>query len=515
MSMDRRRFLTSVPAGVLALSAAPRTLAALALHHAGPAPITFRINAASKGEVIPANVMGVSYESTQLGEPAYFSAENHGLIQLFRTLSPSGSLRLGGDTSEFTYFKPNDKVQAPPFAPQPKQPTALTPITPQALRNLRAFLDATGWNCIYGLNFGTGTPQRAAEEAVAVTDILGPKLEYLQIGNEANNYIRYKLRGADWDEKQYVAQWLQFACAIVAKLPNAKLGGPDMGAFKAVWFNHFVEKGMAEFGRNIVAITDHFYAEGPPTAPESTMETLLLKPKKIDEELANVLPAMHKAGVPARMTEINSCYSGGKPGVSDTLGAAIWAADLTLKLVTNGYCGINFHGGSAKHIRASLDGTLPGDLVSGHAADDSYYTPIAGNSSAGYTARPIFYGMMLAARMAGSTLVGGAFDAPADTVTGYATLSADGKTLQIALFNKQDGPAEITLDAGQPVHAATALRLGGASLTATSGITLGHAGVAADGSWTPATAEKLHAHAGTVRVSLPAAGGALVTLKLV
>ena len=44
-------------------------------------------------------------------------------------------------------------------------PHALTAITPEAIDQLAGFLDAAGWSLIYGLNLGTGTPQRAAEEA--------------------------------------------------------------------------------------------------------------------------------------------------------------------------------------------------------------------------------------------------------------------------------------------------------------------------------------------------------------
>ena len=40
-------------------------------------------------------------------------------------------------------------------------------ITPASLHALRGFLDATDWRCIYGLNFGSGSSARAADEAVA------------------------------------------------------------------------------------------------------------------------------------------------------------------------------------------------------------------------------------------------------------------------------------------------------------------------------------------------------------
>ena len=54
------------------------------------------------------------------------------------------------------------------------------------MRNLAAFLSATGWTCLYGIGMGTNTPQRAAEEAAFVAETLGASLQYFQIGNEAD-----------------------------------------------------------------------------------------------------------------------------------------------------------------------------------------------------------------------------------------------------------------------------------------------------------------------------------------
>jgi hypothetical protein len=264
---------------------------------------------------------------------------------------------------------------------------------------------------------------------------------------------------------------------------------------------------------HIVAITDHFYAEGPPTSPESTMHNLLLNPKKIDHEISITATAGHHANLPFRMTEVNSCYSGGKPGVSNTLGSALWAGDLTLKLVASGFCGINFHGGSARQIRASLGGQMPGDTVAKSEADDSYYTPIAGSSTAGYSARPIFYGMLLAARMAGFNLIAGSFAQPQAALTAYSALSANGKVMQIAIFNKGSQPADMLLSPGKPFHVASAIRLTGPELEATSGIQFGGAPIASDGTWNPHSVESLHRSAtGQFRITMPAGSAALVTL---
>jgi hypothetical protein len=49
---------------------------------------------------------GRSYEVQQLVNPAFFSPKNAGLIREFKALSTHGVLRLGGNTSEFEWWKP-------------------------------------------------------------------------------------------------------------------------------------------------------------------------------------------------------------------------------------------------------------------------------------------------------------------------------------------------------------------------------------------------------------------------
>ena len=98
---DRRRFLLASAATAATLksfaqapSAAPAHSATLTLHPDRPGP------------VVPHNFVGVSYETQQLSEPDFFSPSNHGLVEQFRALAPSGVLRLGGNTSDYGYWKP-------------------------------------------------------------------------------------------------------------------------------------------------------------------------------------------------------------------------------------------------------------------------------------------------------------------------------------------------------------------------------------------------------------------------
>ena len=101
-------------------------------------------------------------------------------------------------------------------------------VSAEAIRNLAEFLKATGWNCIYGIGMGTNTPERAADEAEFVSRTLGPRLKYFQIGNEADLFDRHLRDPQTWSEKTYLAEWLNLANAISARVPAAQFGLPDV-----------------------------------------------------------------------------------------------------------------------------------------------------------------------------------------------------------------------------------------------------------------------------------------------
>jgi hypothetical protein len=485
--MNRREFLLNIPPTLAALGRAVHpTRGISAIRNV---PLSYEIDAEHRTGTIPENMMGLSYESAQLCSPDFFSPANRVLVNLFRTLSSKGVLRLGGHTDEFTYFKRDASTRPPPWSPKPTQPGKLVPITPEALQQLRRFLDSAGWTCIYGLNLGVATAEQVVQEALAVSQILGPKLEYLQIGNEPNNYIRNNLRPATWNEQAYVEQWSAFAREILMRVPDAKFGGPDMGAAQP-WMQAFAKLTMGELGPHIVEITDHFYAEGPPTSPDATIHNMLFD-TTIDSEIAVMVEEGRMARRPYRMTEANSCYSHGKPGVSDTLGSALWGGDLTLKLLSAGFSGINFHGGNAQELRKALGGHTPDDTLIGGKFLDFDYTPIDGTPTEGYTARPIFYGMLLASQMAGSDLIAGSFSSPQKNLTAYSFIANAGELVQVALFNKDEHSNEVLLHCNRSFSTASAMRLGAPSVESTSGVSLGGAFVSAGGHWEPRSGERL------------------------
>jgi hypothetical protein len=441
-SMDRRRFLLATAATLPSLklfAQAPTQTATLKLH----------LNAT--GPRVPDNFIGLSYETNELTNPTFFSPDNTGLIEQFRALTPNGVLRIGGNTSDIGYWKPTPSTPPPTIQVrnmgigEPNSQLAYS-ITPEAIHNLRAFLDRTGWTCIYGINLGTNTPARAADEAEYVSKVLGHKLEYFQIGNEPDLFKTHLRDPKTWSPELYMDEWLAEANAIRSRVPSARFGLPDT-AGDPDWYAAVVTRLLTLSNPpEVAALSHHYYVGGPPSSPKMTIDYILtpnpMVPRHAHDirEAAARLSAGEHHSVPYRMTEGNTCYRGGKPGVSDVFAASLWAADYFLYLASQGYAGVNLHGGTGKYVGNSLGGHLPGDdLIAAAHGDPSkhphpFYTPIAHIGDA-YTPEPVFYGMAFAGHFAGATTMPLDFDPGPVNATAYAATLPTGQHV-VAIINK-------------------------------------------------------------------------------
>jgi hypothetical protein len=461
-SIDRRRFLLLTAATATSLKSfaqAATQTATLTLHPDQPGP------------TVPHNFVGLSYETQQLSDPTFFSAANTGLIAQLKALAPHGVLRLGGNTSDYGFWKPTPTSVMPPRKPREYKlgdpdPNTSYAVTPLAVTNLRAFLEATGWTCLYGINLGTNTPALAADEAAFVYKTLDAKLEYIQIGNEADRFGSTIRDPKTWGVDAFLDEWLTFANAIIAKVPNAKFGMPDI-ASNEKWFVGIGERLATDPIRSHIAcLSHHYYIGGPPSSPEMTIDHILRADPRVPNVGAIVKAAATKLNTPWRMTEGNTCYRGGKPGVSDVFAAALWSADYFLLLASLGYAGVNLHGGDGQMVANSLGGKLPGDDIvlaeHGNPADHPhpYYTPIA-HIGEKYIAEPVSYGMKFAGMFAEATFIPVDFDPGAINATAYAAKLSSGETI-VAVINK-DASQDLQLTLP---HARTKVTLTAPSLKA-------------------------------------------------
>ncbi len=458
-SISRRSFLTTA-----ALSLAATGLRA---QSAAPAQVTLTVPAEATGAHMPADFVGLSYEVQQLTDPSFFSPENTGLVRAFDELSARGVLRLGGNTSEFEWWR------ASANSPEPEHPQTRVvegepkpqyyPVTADAVRNLAGFLKAAGWTCLYGIGMGTNTPEHAAEEAEFVAEALGQSLQYFQIGNEVDLFARHLRDPKMWSAKTYLEEWLAIARAVTVRVPNAKFGMPDVAA-DVHWLTEIADLWPSiQNPPHVTTLTHHYYFGGPATNPEVNI-TNLLKPAtmaKVQMTADIATAAAKKMDVRVRMTEGNTCYRGGKPGVSDVFAAALWAADYSLLLASNNYSGVNLHGGTGKSVANSVGGFLPGDVMlkdQGKSAEQiathphPFYTPIATFGSE-YAMEPVAYGLKFAGALSGGTFVQedltSKLQATGVDATAYAAVLPDGNAALVILNKDAQQDLELVLEFGK------------------------------------------------------------------
>jgi hypothetical protein len=154
-----------------------------------------------------------------------------------------------------------------------------------------------------------------------------------------------------------------------------------------------------------------------------------------------VAEAMKAAGLPFRMSEGNSCWNGGQPGVSDTLASALWCADIMLRFAALGWSGVNLHGGG-----------------------NGVYTPIAGAPSTGFKRRPEYFGIQFGQSFAGATFLAATLTGAGPHVTAYSLEHAGRR--RVAIINKDDAPVSVELPS--PVGA-LAMKLSGPALDSKEG----------------------------------------------
>jgi hypothetical protein len=462
--LTRRNFLASTAC----------TLIAARLHAQGESKVRIALSIPNEatGPHMPIDFVGLSYEVQQLADPTFFSAQNSGLIREFKAISSTGVLRLGGNTSEFAYWKPTpDSLE--PEHPQVREITGepraqYYAVTVEAVRNLAKFLEATGWTCIYGIGMGTNTPARASEEALFVADTLGNRLQYFQIGNEPDLFGRHLREPKTWSANTCLQEWLTLSRAIATRVPAAKFGMPDV-ASKVSWLTEIANQWRSiQSPPHVTTLSHHYYFGGPATNPEVNIPNLL-KPatmQKVQNTADVATAAASKIGARVRMTEGNTCYRGGKPGVSDVFAAALWATDYSLLLASNDYSGVNLHGGTGRSVANSVGGTLPGDALlqaNGETPDQiaahphPFYTPIATFGS-DYVLEPVAYGLKFASSFCGGTLLKTEFstklEAAGVNATAYAAKLAGGQISVIILNKDAAADLEVELDFGRGISGA-------------------------------------------------------------
>jgi hypothetical protein len=482
--MNRRQFLAQ-SASVVAAAMSQSRFAGALQSVSNPPEMRVTLDSTKTLAVIPPDFMGLGYEISSVARPGLLSAQDTVYVQLVRTLGTPGVIRVGGNTSDYASYVENGQ---PLSSPEGK---AGSIVNQAVLRDLGTFLDATGWTLIWGLNLGNGSLENAIQEAKAVTAATKKHLFGFEIGNEPDLFAHrggHRQPGYGYDD--YLREYRAWRDALRKAIPDISFAGPD-AAVATDWVTKF---GNDE-GRDIKLLTHHYYREGE--NPTSTIDKLLRTDPKLSPALATLRAATEHSGVPYRICETNSFSGGGRPGVSDTLAAALWVLDFMFTLASAGCAGVNMETG------VNQRGFI------------SSYSPIGDDEQGHYWAAPEYYGMLAFAQSGAGRIIGSTIDAADKNIKIYATEPAPDQIV-LTLINKEpsyDATIVIDTEAHKSLRTGSLVRLSGPSLESKSGVTLGGASVSPAGIWKPAQSEQVSAIRGRFPVRIPAASAAVVTLR--
>lgn len=447
--------------------------------------VNLTVQTGTPGQTVPPRFTGFSYEISSVTGAGTFFGANYTLQRMIAQVGP-GVLRFGGNSSDETAWTRTPRSATTPSAT----------LTASDVDALFAFLPPTGDSALLAVNLANSTPAIAADEASYVQGDAGAAGVPLgfEIGNEPDLFKSNGFRATTYSLGNFYTEWLTYDQAMLAAVSNAQLTGPADSGNITTWTVPFAQDAKGQ----IVLLTQHLYPLAPLSAVAATASNAASIPHLLAASLittaisdAKTLGAAAQAdGIPWRMAESNSVYDGGQTGVSDVFAAALWGADYMFALASTGGSGINFHGGGS-----------------------GAYTPIAVTGGV-YSARPLYYGMLLYRLGAGES--GGSF-VP-------VSRGNDGLNLSVYAVKRPEGSVAVTLinkDTGQTANvsltasgytAGYAWPLSAASASATTGITLAGASVAANGTWDPTSPVAITASGGSFSLTVPPASATVVVL---
>jgi len=441
-----------------------------------PVPITVNIDQSHRGFNIASDFEGLSYETGLLVEnPDFLNENNAVLIQLIKNLG-KGILRIGGNTSDEIDWSGSNN----------QNPASLA-LKPSDIDRLSGFSRAIGWPVLFGLNLGKYDTLAAANEALYISNNLKTNLYALQSGNEPD---AFKWRGhrKSYNYEDYRTEWETYFTAVKKAAPDVHFAGPDVDPFNAKWIGSF----SADEHSKVRLLDGHYYSTGPASDSSITYHDLLKPNTKLNGYLLQFSKIAAHYHAPYRISECNSIFNGGKPGVSDSFASALWALDLMWTVAENHGQGINFHGGGPRFA----------------------YTPIVGANGI-YTARPEYYAMLaFKYGSAESAIIPATILNPRDynNCTVYAAANKNG-SYSVTLINKETAKNfSFTIQLTKTASAIKILRLTAPTIESTSGTTFGGSSVAPDGTFAEQTTGQSTINGKSFVVTVPAGSAAVVTV---
>ena len=457
--------------------------------------VTF--NPANTGPLIPSNFIGFSFQSSDLPDVRF--GRTTAVLNVLRTLG-RGVLRINAGGRGPEHFE----ARWTPGTRDTRSDSA-TVLIGSDFDRLFQWCAAANWTAIVGVNFAAGLADTTAAEVAFIQQRGGALVEAIEIGNEPDLYAAQRWRSSTYNFTAYAPELTAFTLAIQKRAPGVRIAGPATISDTA-WVRQTIALNPSSFA----LATHHRYTllNGPgvptsneryPTIEKMLSETVLNDELAFDRDIANV---GRRAGVPVRLTELNSADGGGKVGVSDVFASALWAIDHTFAAAEAGLAGVNFHGG------------LFGAGYSAFGLGSGVGVTPATAPTVPLTAHPLLYGILAFQDAAQGQIANVTTTSKRRwNLSAHASTTASDGTVRIALVNKDTATLSVRVVVPS-ANTVTIRRLAAGTtvspLTDSTGVTYAGARVTTTGTFAPVASETITPAAGSFVVSMPFASAAVV-----
>jgi hypothetical protein len=316
---------------------------------ASSTPVPASLPRDARASIVSRSPFGISIEYPLLEKALGSGAcPPPALVASLRELG-SPSLRIGGDSQDLA------------------GPTAAYryAIPPSFWSTLGCLARESGVQVTVGLNFATSplsddlTTIAEAEQTIPTSQLS------FSLGNEPDLYgISHifpdepgvtvpAFRPLPWTAQEYVSEWQQRR----AMLGPIRIEGPDLAG---IGWRATIGQALRSDPPDTMDV--HAYPTSACAPPLTTAARLLTEHASVGlvEKYAWLLSVARAAHRPAIISESNSASCGGKPGVSNTPVAGVWAARYVVAALLAGFQQVRFHsaGGSYDPLVFNANGTV-------------------------------------------------------------------------------------------------------------------------------------------------------------
>lgn len=343
------------------------------------APQLVKLPSPDEASILRHDLYGYSIEPSSVYQYASSPIASNFLAALGAIIGKQPPIRIGGTTADEITLVPTVNLPSHYNSSDNgssggnNDPASIT-VSPAWYATWKDYFPA-GTDFVYTLNFHNTSAHwaTALAEADQALASLGHALKRFELGNEVDHWISEGWRNASWGTVPYTAQWRalrgevekrprfgqyrpQFQAAVFADPPDVPDQNAELDDFSIV--NLTEKAGLVNNDGSISSYAVHLYPQSNCDAARKARLSLDLLSNhsvlytNVSQYVAQQQAAQRVGKAPLVFGETNSVSCGGKAGVSDTFGAALWSLDYALMAASLSIEQVYFHLGDQSEYSA-------------------------------------------------------------------------------------------------------------------------------------------------------------------